>query len=198
MKRVAAAAALLLATISACSSSHSNGPGPSPDPNPSIKALIKAANLDPCPPSSTTPVAGGLPNLTMPCLGKGPAVHLAGLAGKPLVVNIWGSWCEPCQAEETYLSQAYRADHKTVRFLGVDIVDQQDSALDFDAHVSPPVRFPSVFDADRRVALALHVASPPFTALVSAAGHIVHTKHGGYTSTAELQRDISTYLHVPT
>lgn len=196
MKRVAIVVALLFATLSACSSSHSIAPGPSP--NPSIKALIKAANLDPCPPSSTTPVAGGLPNLTMPCLGNGPAVHLAGLTGKPLVVNIWGSWCEPCQAEETYLSQAYRADRRSVQFLGVDVVDQQDSALDFDAHVSPPVRFPSVFDVDRKVALALHVVSPPFTALVSATGQIVHTKHGGYASTAELQRDIATYLHVRT
>jgi thiol-disulfide isomerase/thioredoxin len=187
---------LLLAATSACSSSHAVAPGP--NPNPSIQALIKAAHLDPCPPSSTTPVAGGLPNLTMPCLGDGPAVHMAGITGKPLVVNIWGSWCVPCQAEEAYLSQAYRADRKSVRFLGVDIVDQQDSALDFDAHVSPPVRFPSVFDVDRKVALALHVASPPFTALVSSTGNIVHTKYGGYASTAQLQKDIATYLHVKT
>jgi thiol-disulfide isomerase/thioredoxin len=194
VRTVAAAIVLLLAATSACSSSHAVAPGPHPNPN--VKALIETADLDPCPPSSTTPVAGGLPDITVPCLGDGPAVHMAGITGKPLVVNIWGSWCPPCQAEEAYLSQAYRADRTSVRFLGVDIVDQQDSALDFDAHVSPPVRFPSVFDVDRKVALALHVVSPPFTALVSSTGKIVHTQHGAYTSTAELQKDIATYLHV--
>jgi thiol-disulfide isomerase/thioredoxin len=123
---------------------------------------------------------------------------MAGLTGRPTVVNIWGAWCPPCQAEERYLSSAFNTDHKQVRFLGVDIVDDANSALDFLPHVTPPVHFPSVFDVDRKVALGLHVASPPFTAFVSAAGKVVGTKHGGYSSTAELQADISRYLHVST
>jgi thiol-disulfide isomerase/thioredoxin len=139
-----------------------------------------------------------LPDITVPCLGNGPAVHLAGLAGKPTVVNIWGSWCPPCQKEEKYLSSAYNADRGKVRFLGVDVVDEADSALDFVAHVTPPVRFPSVFDADRKVALALGVASPPYTAFVSSTGKIVGTKHGGFASTAEVQSAISRYFHLST
>ena len=44
---------------------------------------------------------------------------MAGLAGKPTVVNIWGSWCPPCQAEEKYLSSAYNIDRGKVR-LGIE------------------------------------------------------------------------------
>jgi thiol-disulfide isomerase/thioredoxin len=123
---------------------------------------------------------------------------MAGLTGMPTVVNVWGSWCPPCQAEEKYLSSAYDKDHSHVRFLGVDVVDEADSALSFVTHVSPPVHFPSVFDESRKVALGLHVASPPYTFFVSAAGRIVGKSAGAYSSTAQVQSDIARYLHVAT
>jgi cytochrome c biogenesis protein CcmG, thiol:disulfide interchange protein DsbE len=191
------AAAVTVVAATACSS-HSNATSPGPNGTANLDRLIAVAHLRPCPTSSSTVVAGGLPNLTVPCLGHGPAVHLSGLIGKPTVVNLWGSWCIPCQAEEKYLSSAYDADHGKVRFLGVDVVDEADSALNFLPHVSPPVHYPSVFDPDRKVALGLDVASPPFTAFVSAAGKIVGMKHGGYSSTADLQADIHRFLHVTT
>lgn len=193
-----AVAALLVATATACSGSPaaSVAPGPGGD-SASLTKLIAAADLRPCPSSSSAAVSGGLPDVTLPCLGKGPAVHMAGLTGEPTVVNIWGSWCAPCQAEMAYLSAAYDADRGQVRFLGVDTVDEADSALDFDAHVTPPVRFPSVFDEDRKVLIDAHLPpSPPVTLLISAAGKIVHTEHGPYKSTKQLQADIATYLHV--
>jgi cytochrome c biogenesis protein CcmG/thiol:disulfide interchange protein DsbE len=190
-------AALTVAAATSCAATHRVSVGPGPDSTPTHAQLVAAADLAPCPPSSSSTVAGGLPNVTLPCLGNGPEVHMAGLLGKPTVVNIWGSWCGPCQSEMTYMSQAYDADRGRVRFLGVDTVDEADSALDFDAHVTPPVHFPSVFDEDRKVLIDAHLPpSPPITLLVSAAGKIVHIEHGAYKSTAALQSDISTYLHV--
>jgi cytochrome c biogenesis protein CcmG, thiol:disulfide interchange protein DsbE len=195
-RRLAIVAATCAIVVSACSSSsHSTI---TPGPSPALKKLIVAADLRPCPASSAAPVSGGLPDLTLSCLGNGPAVHLAGLTGKPSVVNIWGSWCEPCQAETKYLSQAFDRDHHKVGFLGIDTEDESDSALDFDAHVTPAVHYPSVVDEDRKAMIALHVDSPPYTVLVSSTGKIVYSKHGGFTSTSQLQAAISKYLHVAT
>jgi thiol-disulfide isomerase/thioredoxin len=143
-------------------------------------------------------VPGGLPDVTLPCLGNGPPVRMAGLTGRPTLVNLWGSWCVPCQAEEKYLSSAYDQTRGKVRFLGVDTVDQADSALDFDAHVSPPVHFPSVFDPDKKVLLGLHFTGPPRTVLLDSSGRIVHTRNTPYPSTAAVLTDIATYLRVPT
>jgi cytochrome c biogenesis protein CcmG, thiol:disulfide interchange protein DsbE len=157
---------------------------------------VTKADLRPCPPSSATPVSGGLPNLTLACLGHGPAVHLAGVTGKPMLVLTWGSWCTECQAEMRFLSSVYDEDHAKMRFLGVDTEDQSDSALDFDAHVSPPVHFPSVIDYDHKVELGLKTDATPYTVLVSAAGRIVHTHAGPYLSAAQLKSDLATYLHV--
>lgn len=46
-----------------------------------------------------------LPALSLPSLDKGP-VSLAELAGKPTVLNLWATWCPPCQREMPALQQA--------------------------------------------------------------------------------------------
>ncbi|MGN6474540.1 MAG: TlpA family protein disulfide reductase [Mycobacteriales bacterium] len=159
--------------------------------------LVSKAHLEPCPSSSASAAPRGLPNVTLACLGNGPAVHLAGLTGKPTVVNVWGSWCIPCQAEAAVLSSVFDADRGRVRFLGVDTADDVNSALDFGTHVSPPVRYPSVVDPDKKVLLGLaRSPGPPLTAFISAAGAVVHVKVGPYTNAAVLRSDIATYLHV--
>jgi cytochrome c biogenesis protein CcmG/thiol:disulfide interchange protein DsbE len=198
-RRWIAGAALILAAATACSTSHniSIGPGPT-GPNPSLTKLVAAAHLRPCPPSSSSAaaVSGGLPNVTLPCLGKGPVVHMSGLMGKPTVVNIWAEWCIPCQAEARFLASAYDTLHAKVDFLGVDTQDQASKALSFGTAVSPPVRYPSVFDPDKKVMLDLHFPGPPETLLVNSAGRIVHIHRGQYFSAAAVEADISTYLHV--
>ena len=148
--RVVVAAAGCALTMAGCSRSTAGvGPQPSFSPNPKHSELVAAADLDPCPPSQAGTVDGGLPDVTLPCLGEGPSVHLAGLRGKPLVVNIWGSWCGPCQEETRFLSRVYDDLKPSVRFLGIDDEDDVNSALDFAPHVQPPMRYPSVVDDDK-------------------------------------------------
>ena len=140
-------------------------------------------------------MSGGLPNVTLDCLGDGPAVHLAGLTGKPTVVNIWAAWCGPCQNEQPYLSSVYSAMKSKVRFLGVDTVDSADDALSFSAHDA--VRYPSVVDPDKKALLGVHVApGPPETVFVDRAGKVVHVYPGEYKTAAALRHDVATYLHV--
>jgi thiol-disulfide isomerase/thioredoxin len=122
---------------------------------------------------------------------------MSGLRGKPTVVNIWGSWCTPCQAETRYLAQVYEEVKAHVRFLGVDTEDEAQSALDFAPHVSPPMRYPQVFDESKKLLLALHLPSAvPTTVFVDASGRVVKISPGPYTSAAKLRADITRYLGV--
>jgi thiol-disulfide isomerase/thioredoxin len=49
-----------------------------------------------------------------------------------MVVNIWGSWCDPCQAEAPYLEHANEAYRdKGVQFVGIDTRDNDGQAKAF-------------------------------------------------------------------
>ncbi len=195
--RIAALVALVVLAAGACTGSGSPS-GPGAPAGPTHAQLLARAALDPCPPSTAgLHVAHGLPNLTLSCLGSGPAVHLAGLRGVPTVVNIWGSWCGPCQAEAKYLAAVYDAMKPRVRFLGVDTEDSNDSALDFAAHVDPPMRYPSVVDEQKQVLIGLDLISAvPSTVFVDASGRVVHKAAVAYGSVAQLRADIARYLGV--
>jgi cytochrome c biogenesis protein CcmG, thiol:disulfide interchange protein DsbE len=193
---------LLAAVVSAAVAGCTDDAGGAADPDPTIQPgpqraeLIARADLDPCPPSSAGPADGGLPDVTLPCLGLGPTVHMAGLRG-PLVVNIWGSWCVPCQKETPYFATVYRELKHRVLFLGVDTEDSSDSALDFAAHVRPSMRYPSVVDENKAVLTGVPgFSSVPSTLFVDAAGRSVHRETSAYDSADELRADIERYLGV--
>jgi cytochrome c biogenesis protein CcmG, thiol:disulfide interchange protein DsbE len=183
--------------VTGCTSSGGVDAGPHYPKNPDRSRLVAIARLEPCPASAGTPVGGGLPDVTLPCLGNGPAVHLAALRGTPTLVNLWGSWCGPCQKETPFLQQAHARLGAAVRFLGVDTEDQADSALDFAAHVRPPMRYPSVLDDNKAVLLGVHGPSAvPMTIFVDAKGHVVHLSIESYGSLAAVLADVTRYLGV--
>jgi cytochrome c biogenesis protein CcmG/thiol:disulfide interchange protein DsbE len=55
---------------------------------------------------------------------------IADYAGKPLVVNYFGSWCGPCNLEAPELA-AFAESHPGLALVGVASDDTQDDVLDF-------------------------------------------------------------------
>jgi cytochrome c biogenesis protein CcmG/thiol:disulfide interchange protein DsbE len=55
---------------------------------------------------------------------------VADYAGKPLVVNFFGSWCGPCNLEAPELSQ-FAADNPDVQFVGIAVDDSEGDVADF-------------------------------------------------------------------
>jgi thiol-disulfide isomerase/thioredoxin len=55
---------------------------------------------------------------------------MADYAGKPLVVNYFGSWCGPCNLEAPELA-AFAGSHPGLALVGVASDDTQDDVLDF-------------------------------------------------------------------
>lgn len=120
----ALAAALLL--LSACS----DDPAPPGESKvdvdtPRLREIKADTAVEECAPGDGTD--GGLPDLTLPCLGGGPDVDLASLEG-PLVVNLWASWCGPCKKEMPALQDFYEQYGDQVGVLGINYQDQQPAA----------------------------------------------------------------------
>lgn len=90
----------------------------------------------------------------------GRPVSLADLRGKVAVVNVWGSWCPPCRAEQDDLVQAAEATAPVAGFLGVNV--REASVENARAYVRAfDVPYPSVYDPSSRALLAFSGTLPP-------------------------------------
>ena len=137
-----------------------------------IAALVTAAGLPPCPAPAAAPVVeGGLPDTVLECLGAGGPVRLSDLRG-PLLLNVWASWCGPCEAETPVLAAFADSQGGRVPVIGVDIGDTQAAGLAAAARWG--ATFPSVQDPGESLKGTLRApyVGPPATYLLRADGTV--------------------------
>jgi peroxiredoxin len=123
----------------------------------------------------------------------GGRVDLAALRGRPVVVNFWATWCEPCVREFPLLAKA-AADHRGDRLavVGVLAEDRPDAARAFVARNGGT--WPVGVDADRRAAAAWGVTvGLPHTFFVRPDGTLASHQLGELTPAA-LDRQLAAIL----
>jgi thiol-disulfide isomerase/thioredoxin len=119
--------------------------------------------------------------------------RLRSLRGLPVVVNMWASWCEPCQSEFPTYQRASVLYGRKVAFIGLDAKDQNGAATAFLRKF--PVTYPSYTDPDGSIASAINAYQAyPQTFFLNRQGTKVYDKAGPYESVAELERDIKRYV----
>ncbi len=113
---------------------------------------------------------------------------LTTLQGKPVVVNVWASWCGPCAREAPSLAQVSAQYAGRVQFIGVDIEDQLAPARAFIAKYG--WSYPSVFDPTGAIRDDLGLLGQPVTIVYDAGGAKVFSWSGA-TSPGQLAAELA-------
>jgi thiol-disulfide isomerase/thioredoxin len=117
---------------------------------------------------------------------------VAQLAGLPVVINQWASWCTNCRFEFPFFQQAGRQEANRVAFVGLDSQDSQSSAQAFLRQF--PVDYPSVFDPSASQAQSLGGGQGwPTTIFLNAKHQITDVHVGAYPTLRALRQDIARY-----
>ena len=115
------------------------------------------------------------PDIDLPRVHGEGTQSVADFRGQPLVVNFWGSWCEPCVEEMPAFQRVHESLGETVAFLGVNVRDAPEAARSMAERTG--VTYDLVRDVDGELGRALGVTTFPTTVLVLGDGTVVDTIH---------------------
>jgi thiol-disulfide isomerase/thioredoxin len=147
-----------------------------------VRALAAAAVL-----AALLPTAFAAPQAEVPVGGTLRDVPLYGLTldyrrlsdfrGKPLVINVWASWCAPCRAEMGSLDRlARRHNGRQLHVIGISTDDHADKAQAF--VVGAGVSFDNYIDRGLVLEAMLGANRIPLTVLVDAKGRVLARHYG--------------------
>lgn len=135
-----------------------------------------------------------LPDVTF-IAANGKEVALSSYRGRPLLIDLWATWCGPCLAALPSFSRIY-AEIKDKR---IEIIsfDQVGDPVDEDKDAARAARYlaahhydwKNMHDGDRKVATALQCDGLPLALLIDANGKIVYFDFGG--KEADLRKAIA-------
>lgn len=117
--------------------------------------------------------------------------RIAALAGYPIVVNAWASWCGPCRYEFSMLQDLSARFGKRVAFFGVDAEDDSEQAKRFLAEEQVP--YPSYSDPDKEIYDLFDGYGFPNTAFYSREGELLYRKIGAYPDHEAFEADVRRY-----
>jgi cytochrome oxidase Cu insertion factor (SCO1/SenC/PrrC family) len=147
-----------------------------------LKALLTIAR-----PEQPSPTAGGKAPAFSLSSTDGSKVSLAGLAGKPVVINFWATYCPPCRAEMPLL-QERAGPQSGVQLVYINEGNSRQAARDFLDSLG--IHQAALLDSDLSVGHAYAAIALPTTVFVRADGTIA-ARHIGQLDDSVLAAQIS-------
>jgi thiol-disulfide isomerase/thioredoxin len=121
-------------------------------------------------------VGGVLPEATMQGL-NGPSRSLMDFRGRPLIINVWASWCGPCRNEMASLERlAWRDESRDFSVIGISTDDYPERASAMLNATNATISH--FIDSDLYLEKLLGASRLPLTVLVDADGRVVEKIYG--------------------
>ena len=122
----------------------------------------------------------------MPCLDGSGSVNFHQLKG-PMVISVWGSWCEGCKEEMPYFVDLYKTasfESGQIQLLGINV--EESSKADAIKYIKRSgMSWPHLEDLDG-ISKSIFGPGVPVTWFVNEAGENVGTKIGAYSNKDQL------------
>jgi cytochrome c biogenesis protein CcmG/thiol:disulfide interchange protein DsbE len=136
-----------------------------------IVGLVAAGGRSTAPPLRLDMSAKGKPlEVRGPDPITGRMVDLADYRGRPLMVNLWASWCPPCRREAGAIAR-FASGNKDVSVVGIDVSDTRRGARSFYARYG--WHHPSIADPNATIATDLGYQALPTTIFLDRDGRVV-------------------------
>ena len=134
--------------------------------------------------------------LEMPCLDGSSVINFHAIKG-PIIINVWGSWCEGCRTEMPYLVDLYATQiikSGEIKLLGVDV---EESTLEAGPNFikSHSMTWPHLVDLDSKSKIVFGMGVP-VTWFIDANGAVTYKHIGAYKSKKELFDHVEKYFKV--
>lgn len=126
-----------------------------------------------------------LPALSLSGLDGRP-VQLSSLTGKPVVINLWASWCPPCRREMPVLRQA-QVNHPEIVFVFANQGETADTVRKYMA--AERIALENVLlDSNGQIGALTSSGALPTTLFYNAQGHLVERRLGELSAATLAQR----------
>jgi thiol-disulfide isomerase/thioredoxin len=108
---------------------------------------------------------------------NGPSRRLSTYRGKPLLINVWASWCGPCKQEMASLERlAWRDQSRYFAIIGISTDDEADRALTLLKQSNATIS--QFIDRNLQMEQMLGASRLPLTVLVDAEGRVLERVYG--------------------
>jgi cytochrome c biogenesis protein CcmG, thiol:disulfide interchange protein DsbE len=123
-------------------------------------------------------------DLTLECLDSSKGVNIAAIKG-PAIINVWGSWCDPCKKELPFFTEFYQTMDPQIQLIGVDVEEKriEDGRMFARTH---GIMWPNLYD-DKSATRKYFGMGVPVTWFIDGDGKVLYKKVGPFASTEELR-----------
>lgn len=152
---------------------------------------VYAATLTTAPSCSTIKVVSVTKGTALPCLNGVGRTTFEAIRG-PVLVNVWGSWCEPCKEEIPRLVDIARL--KKIAIVGID-VEERNMAAGRAFVTLHKMSWPQLYDV-KAVTRGIFGMGVPVTWFIDAQGKVTYKQIGLFQSDAQIRDLVKKHLGV--
>jgi thiol-disulfide isomerase/thioredoxin len=125
-------------------------------------------------------------SILMPCLDGSSEINFHQLKG-PLLINVWGSWCEGCKQEMPYFVELYQSPlfkSGQIQMLGINVEEKsKEDAINYIQKSG--MSWPNLEDTSG-ISKSIFGPGVPVTWFIDENGKNIETKIGAYTNKKQL------------